>query len=60
MEFLMKLPGYQPKKQIISKGYLPTDTGFAIAQTEVRLTYTATTLYMAITCFDPTPGKTAC
>lgn len=36
---------------------LPTDTGFAIAQTEVRLTYTRTTLYMAIICFDPTPGK---
>ncbi len=36
---------------------LPTDTGYAIAQTEVRLTYTATTFYMAITCFDPTPGK---
>ncbi len=36
---------------------LPTDTGFAIAQTEVRLTYTPTTLYMGITCFDPIPGK---
>jgi hypothetical protein len=36
---------------------LPTDTGFAIAQTEVRLTYDEKTLYMAITCFDPTPGK---
>jgi hypothetical protein len=36
---------------------LPTDTGFAIAQTEVRLAYTEKTLYMAITCFDPTPGK---
>ncbi len=36
---------------------LPTDTGFAIAQTEVRLTYTMSTLYMAITCFDPTQGK---
>lgn len=35
----------------------PTDTGFAIAQTEVRLTYNDKTLYMAITCFDPTPGK---
>ncbi len=35
----------------------PTDTGFALAQTEVRLTYTEKTLYMAITCFDPTPGK---
>jgi hypothetical protein len=36
---------------------LPTDTGFAIAQTEVRLTYTESTLYMAITCFDSSPGK---
>jgi hypothetical protein len=36
---------------------LPTDTGFAIAQTEVRLTYTESTLYMAITCFDDSPGK---
>ncbi len=36
---------------------LPTDTGFASAQTEVRLTYTESTLYMAITCFDPSPGK---
>jgi hypothetical protein len=36
---------------------LPTDTGFAIAQTEIRLTYTRSTLYMAVTCLDPTPGK---
>ena len=36
---------------------LPTDTGFAIAQTEVRLTYTESTIYMAITCFDSSPGK---
>ena len=36
---------------------LPTDTGFAIAQTEVRLTYTESTLYMAITCYDSSPGK---
>lgn len=35
----------------------PTDTGFAIAQTEVKLTYTEKTLYIAITCLDPTPGK---
>lgn len=35
----------------------PTDTGFAKAQTEVRLTYTAKTLYVGIICFDPTPGK---
>jgi hypothetical protein len=36
---------------------LPTDTGYAIAQTEVKLTYTETTLYIGITCYDPTPGK---
>ena len=36
---------------------LPTDTGFAIAQTEVKLTYTESTLYMAITCFDSSPGR---
>lgn len=36
---------------------LPTDTGFAIAQTEIKLTYTPTTLYMGIVCYDPTPGK---
>ncbi len=36
---------------------LPTDTGFAIAQTEVRLLYSESTLYMAITCYDPTSGK---
>lgn len=36
---------------------LPTDTGFAIAQTEVKVTYTESTLYIGITCFDPTSGK---
>ncbi len=36
---------------------LPTDTGYAAAQTEVRLTYTPTTLYMGIICHDPTLGK---
>jgi len=36
---------------------LPTDTGFAIAQTEIKLTYTQSTLYLGIVCFDPTPGK---
>lgn len=36
---------------------LPIDTGFAIAQTEVMMTYNETTLYLGITCFDPTPGK---
>jgi len=36
---------------------LPTDTGFAIAQTEVKVTYTESTLYVGIICFDPSPGK---
>jgi hypothetical protein len=36
---------------------LPTDTGYAAARTEVRLTYTESTLYAGIVCYDPTPGK---
>ncbi len=36
---------------------LPTDTGYAVAQTEVRVTYSPTTLYLGIVCWDPTPGK---
>jgi len=36
---------------------LPTDTGFAIAQTEVRVTYNQTTLYVGIVCYDSSPGK---
>ncbi len=36
---------------------LPTDTGFAIAQTEVKVTYTESTLYVGIICYDPTAGK---
>jgi hypothetical protein len=36
---------------------LPTDTGFAISQTEVRLTYTKSTLYVGVTCFDTLKGK---
>ena len=36
---------------------LPTDTGYAISQTEVRVTYTESTLYVGIICFDPSPGK---
>jgi len=35
----------------------PTDTGFAIAQTEVRLTYDESNIYLGIICHDPTPGK---
>lgn len=36
---------------------LPTDTGYAAAQTEVKLTYTESTLFIGIICFDPSPGK---
>jgi hypothetical protein len=36
---------------------LPTDTGYAVAQTEVKVTYTESTLYVGIVCYDPTPGK---
>jgi Domain of unknown function (DUF5916) len=35
----------------------PTDTGYAIAQTVVRLTYDELNLYVGIICYDPTPGK---
>lgn len=35
----------------------PTDTGFAIAQTEVMLTYDKLNLYLGIICFDPIHGK---
>ncbi|MCE5345803.1 MAG: carbohydrate binding family 9 domain-containing protein [Bacteroidales bacterium] len=36
---------------------IPTDTGFAVAQTEVKLTYTKSTLYIGIVCLDPLPGR---
>jgi len=35
----------------------PTDTGYAIAQTEVTLTYDELNFYVGIICYDPTPGK---
>jgi hypothetical protein len=35
---------------------LPTDTGYAIAQTVVKLCYTESHLYLGIICLDPTPG----
>lgn len=35
----------------------PTDTGYAVAQTEVRLTYDDLNLYVGVVCWDPTPGK---
>ena len=35
----------------------PTDTGYAIAQTEVMLTYDKSNFYVVIICHDPTPGK---
>jgi len=35
----------------------PIDTGFPKAQTQVRVTYDDSNLYVGIICFDPTPGK---
>lgn len=35
----------------------PTDTGFAIAQTVVMVTYDETNFYVGAVCYDPTPGK---
>jgi len=35
----------------------PTDTGYAIAQTEVMMTYDESNIYLAAICYDPTPGK---
>ena len=37
---------------------LPTDTGFAIAQTEVKVTYTESTMYVGIVCCDPIREET--
>ena len=36
---------------------LPTDTGFAIAQTEVRVLYDESNIYVGIVCYDSSPGK---
>ncbi len=36
---------------------LPTDTGFAISQTEVKILYDKSNLYVGIVCWDSTPGK---
>jgi hypothetical protein len=44
-------------KAVNFRRVLPTDTGYAVAQTEVKVTYTESTLYVGIICFDPSPGK---
>jgi hypothetical protein len=36
---------------------LPTDTGYAAAQTEVKVTYNESTLFVGIICYDPSTGK---
>ena len=36
---------------------LPTDTGFAIAQTEVKVAYNESTLFVGIVCYDSSAGK---
>jgi len=35
----------------------PVDTGFAVAQTSVMITYDKSYLYVGAVCFDPLPGK---
>ena len=35
----------------------PVDTGFAIAQTTVVITYDKSNIYVGAVCYDPTPGK---
>jgi len=35
----------------------PVDTGFAIAQTSVVITYDKSNIYVGAVCYDPSPGK---
>ncbi len=35
----------------------PVDTGYAIAQTDVMMSYDESNIYLAAICYDPTPGK---
>jgi len=35
----------------------PVDTGYAVAQTTVMMSYDKTNLYVGAVCYDPTPGK---
>jgi hypothetical protein len=35
----------------------PTDTGYAKSQTEVKLTYDKSNIYVGVVCYDPVPGK---
>jgi hypothetical protein len=35
----------------------PVDTGYAIAQTHVVVTYDKSNVYIGAVCYDPTPGK---
>ena len=47
------------KAELIGKFHrvTPTDTGYAIAQTEVMVTYDHNNLYIAAICYDPISGK---
>ncbi|HLN54738.1 MAG TPA: DUF5916 domain-containing protein [Bacteroidales bacterium] len=35
----------------------PVDTGYAVAQTSVIITYDKSNIYIGAVCYDPTPGK---
>jgi hypothetical protein len=37
----------------------PVDTGLAVAQTYVVVTYDKSNVYIGAVCYDPTPGETA-
>lgn len=45
------------EKTMLFQRVTPTDTGFAKAQTEVRVAHDASNIYIAAICYDPTPGK---
>ena len=55
--FSTNLYGRLQIKLVNFQRVLPTDTGYAAAPTEVRVTYSETTIYIGITCYDPSPGK---
>ena len=57
MESLMNLSGLWREATGPFQRVLPTDTGYAMSQTNVRLTYDNANLYLGIICYDSLPGK---
>ena len=54
---LNEAPWFAADSAVQFQRVLPTDTGFAMARTIVRLTYDDENLYLSAVCYDPTPGK---